>query len=114
MLKICNPGSLHDVQIPYKICLPSSSPGSFALQGNPEGCSHIALYRKSVFGGSFVQWTHSDHLFAILAYTLVCRQCCALVPSISAALCAWVCFAFFILTFICKIFPVPAKLPPWS
>lgn len=79
MLKICNPESLHDVQIPYKICLPFSSSGSFAVQGNPKGCPHKALYRRFVFEESLMRCTYSDHLFAILAYTRLHRQCCRLV-----------------------------------
>lgn len=46
-----------------------------------------------------MQWTYSDHLFAILTYTILYRQCSPFLSSISAGLHARMNFAF--LKFLC-------------
>lgn len=112
MLKICNPESLCDMQIPYKICFPFSGSGSSAIQGNPKDWPHITLYRKFMSKKSLMQWTYSDYFF--------CHSCLhnplQTVLSISLLHFCWtscrdeLCF-FYILMFICKIFPIPAKSP---
>lgn len=111
MLKICNPESLCDMQIPYKICFPFSGSGSSAIQGNPKDWPHIILYRKfmprkwlimDLFRPSFCHSHLHNPLQTVLSISLLhfCWTSCQ----------DELCF-FKILMFICKIFQIPAKSP---
>lgn len=88
---------------PTKSATLFSSSWSFAMQGNPEGCPCIGvLYRKSVFGDLQCSGlTQSIFLPSCLCPSLQIVSALRVLPGIN--------FAFFILMFICKILPIPAK-----